>query len=287
MGCACDAPQRASGWTPIPELSKPTEVLPEENFDCYARRAGNPTGRHDDATVTPYGLAPGATPSDPPAKRGRILNTTVVVDGLGQVSEQFELSPSDPPEPLPITWTADSLPPGLTLTPSGALTGTLPTSLDRQVIKLMIRATNAASVQVDAREYTLVPRFNPSGTGDDPLTLVQPYVAADGSSPLVTSAFGPRNHPLTGLQKLHTGIDIVAQAPAAKGRGTVVAAADGEVTFAGEAGGYGNLVKLNHYDPQGVLLCETRYAHCAQLLVVPGQKVAAGQAIATEGSTGA
>ncbi|HYG66529.1 MAG TPA: M23 family metallopeptidase, partial [Anaeromyxobacteraceae bacterium] len=45
--------------------------------------------------------------------------------------------------------------------------------------------------------------------------------------------------------------------------------------------GYGNAVELTHAD--GTV---TLYAHAAQLLVTAGEKVEAGQAIATVGSTG-
>jgi len=60
-----------------------------------------------------------------------------------------------------------------------------------------------------------------------------------------------------------------------------VAAAAGVVTSAGRAGGYGNLVKIDHGG--GV---ETRYAHASLLLVRAGQRVERGQLIARVGSTG-
>jgi hypothetical protein len=285
MTCSCPAPERASGWTPVPELRRATEVLPEENIDCFARRAGNQSGQQDDADVQPYGTQPSA-PGDPPDKRGRITNTTIPVDALGQVSEVFELSESDPPEPLPITWTASGLPTGLTMSSSGQLTGTMLSADSGKTFKVMVRANNGASAQVDAREFTLLFKLDPEGQ-DDSISFVNPYKAADGSTPLINSGFGIRNHPITGVQKLHSGVDLVSSVAASKGQGTIVAAADGEVTFAGTSGGYGLLIKLNHFDSKGTLLCETRYAHCAEVLVQRGQKVAAGQAIAREGSTGA
>jgi murein DD-endopeptidase MepM/ murein hydrolase activator NlpD len=53
------------------------------------------------------------------------------------------------------------------------------------------------------------------------------------------------------------------------------------VTFAGERGGYGNLIVIQHQD--GV---ETRYAHLAATGVREGDSVAAGQVIGRVGSTG-
>jgi lipoprotein NlpD len=63
----------------------------------------------------------------------------------------------------------------------------------------------------------------------------------------------------------------------------IVAAAAGQVVYAG-AGlrGYGNLLIVKHND-----MFLTAYAHNKKLLVKEGQSVAAGQKIATMGSTGA
>lgn len=92
----------------------------------------------------------------------------------------------------------------------------------------------------------------------------------------VTSHFGLRADPFTGAQRAHHGLDLGAA------EGTpVVAAAAGTVRFAGKRGGYGNVVIVEHADGT-----ETRYAHCRDLGVTPGQAVAAGQSIATVGSTG-
>jgi murein DD-endopeptidase MepM/ murein hydrolase activator NlpD len=92
----------------------------------------------------------------------------------------------------------------------------------------------------------------------------------------VTSAFGARRDPLNGERRDHHGVDYGAPA------GTPIrAAAAGLVRFSGARGGYGNVVILAH--PDGT---ETRYAHCRELGVKAGEVVAAGQPIATVGSTG-
>lgn len=92
----------------------------------------------------------------------------------------------------------------------------------------------------------------------------------------VTSSFGPRTHPITGAKRLHAGIDLGAPT------GTPIgAAAAGTVTFAGERGGYGNLVIVDHGNGT-----ETRYAHQDTLGVRAGQVVEAGEPLGTVGSTG-
>lgn len=75
----------------------------------------------------------------------------------------------------------------------------------------------------------------------------------------------------------HTGMDIGARV------GTpVYASAAGTVTYAGwKAGGYGNLVVIDHGG--GV---STKYLHNSSINVSPGQYVAQGQQIATVGQTG-
>ena len=74
----------------------------------------------------------------------------------------------------------------------------------------------------------------------------------------------------------HQGLDI--RAP----QGTPIkATADGEVTYAGWRGGYGNFIVIRHSDE-----VETYYGHCSKLYVNVGDKVKAGDVIAAVGSTG-
>jgi murein DD-endopeptidase MepM/ murein hydrolase activator NlpD len=87
----------------------------------------------------------------------------------------------------------------------------------------------------------------------------------------VGSPFGSRDG------RAHEGIDL----PAPTGT-PVIAAADGEVAYAGSGiRGYGNLVVLQH---PGDLL--TVYAHNSELFVAQGQHVRAGDRIAAVGQTG-
>ena len=92
----------------------------------------------------------------------------------------------------------------------------------------------------------------------------------------VSSAYGVRTDPITGHQRAHHGVDLAAPT------GTPIPAVrPGTVSFAGDRGGYGNLVIIDHGNGM-----ETRYAHCHTLDVQAGDYVEAGQQIATVGSTG-
>ena len=96
------------------------------------------------------------------------------------------------------------------------------------------------------------------------------------SSNVITSPFGTRLHPVLGVYRMHTGIDIAANTGA-----SIVAAADGQVIFSGYYGGYGYTVIIDHGD--GI---STLYAHNSALLVKEGDTVKRGQVIAKAGSTG-
>jgi murein DD-endopeptidase MepM/ murein hydrolase activator NlpD len=92
----------------------------------------------------------------------------------------------------------------------------------------------------------------------------------------VSSGFGMRTHPVDGVQKFHTGVDLRGQ------EGTpILAAADGVVRSAGTRGGYGNAVEIDHGN--GV---STLYGHASELGVKPGDHVEKGQEIGEVGMTG-
>jgi murein DD-endopeptidase MepM/ murein hydrolase activator NlpD len=92
-----------------------------------------------------------------------------------------------------------------------------------------------------------------------------------------TSVFGYRRNPFNRRRgSYHTGIDIAAP------YGTQVQSADGgEVIFTGWWDGYGKAVVIDH--GKGF---STVYGHNSRIFVQVGQKVAQGQVIAAEGSTG-
>lgn len=93
----------------------------------------------------------------------------------------------------------------------------------------------------------------------------------------ITSKFGPRYHPVTGAyQSTHTGLDIGASHGA-----TIVASDGGTVTTAGEKGGYGNCVMIDHGNGYYTL-----YGHMSSIAVSVGQSVSKGDTVGYVGSTG-
>lgn len=92
----------------------------------------------------------------------------------------------------------------------------------------------------------------------------------------VTSGFGPRISPFTGLPAIHDGLDIGAPPNA-----PVHATAGGLVTVVGFDAKMGNMVAIEH----GFGL-ETQYGHLAKSIVKQGQKVKRGDLIGLVGSSG-
>lgn len=94
---------------------------------------------------------------------------------------------------------------------------------------------------------------------------------------VISSGFSAsRFHPILEIFRAHKGVDVSAPA------GTrIVAPAAGRVTYVGWRFGYGLTVEIEH---SGEVL--TRYAHCRTSRVHVGDQVAAGQEIATVGSSG-
>lgn len=92
----------------------------------------------------------------------------------------------------------------------------------------------------------------------------------------ITSEFGMRTHPITGIYKLHTGVDI--SAPPGM---PFIAANDGVVVKAENNAAYGKMVMINHGG--GV---STLYAHGSEILVEVGQEVKRGDEVLKVGSTG-
>lgn len=92
----------------------------------------------------------------------------------------------------------------------------------------------------------------------------------------LTSGFGYRLHPILRYRRLHAGIDIAAPS------GTpIVAAAAGQVTVAGWAGGNGRQVRISHGG--GIA---TSYSHMSAIAADPGSFVRQGQIIGYVGSSG-
>jgi len=92
----------------------------------------------------------------------------------------------------------------------------------------------------------------------------------------ITSGFGFRLHPILRFARMHRGIDFGANSGS-----PIVAAADGQVSAAGWAGGYGRQVRIAHAG--GIA---TSYSHMSQIVAEPGSYVRQGQLIGYVGSSG-
>jgi len=93
----------------------------------------------------------------------------------------------------------------------------------------------------------------------------------------VTSEFGPRRHPITGVVKNHNGIDFGAPT------GTrAQSTAPGRIVHAGPLGTAGNAVIIDHGNGY-----QTKYFHLSKVNVRVGQRVSDNQKIGEVGSTGA
>jgi murein DD-endopeptidase MepM/ murein hydrolase activator NlpD len=92
----------------------------------------------------------------------------------------------------------------------------------------------------------------------------------------VSSGFGWRTDPFAGTPRFHGGIDFKA----AYGR-DVPTAAPGRVVYAGDQGGYGQTVVVEHESGY-----RTRYAHLSAVTVVAGQQLADGAVVGRVGQSG-
>ncbi len=96
----------------------------------------------------------------------------------------------------------------------------------------------------------------------------------------ITSPFGWRRHPIFGVRKFHTGIDL-----AGPNRSPIRAADSGSVLFTGWYGGYGKVVIISHGNSHGDDMA-TLYAHLSRAGVSVGDNVNKGDVIGYEGTTG-
>ncbi len=103
---------------------------------------------------------------------------------------------------------------------------------------------------------------------------IWPVIAEDS---WISSGFSHnRLHPLLGLRRPHTGVDISADFGS-----SVVAAGAGRVTFAGSKQGYGRIVEIDHGDGY-----ESKYAHLGRIAVRVGTWIQRGEMIGEVGVSG-
>jgi len=99
------------------------------------------------------------------------------------------------------------------------------------------------------------------------------------SAPLkadITSPFGWRKHPIFGIRRFHTGIDL-----AGPNHSLIRAADSGNVLYTGWYGGYGKVVIVSHGKGMATL-----YAHLSKIATTAGSNIAKGDIIGYEGTTG-
>ena len=98
----------------------------------------------------------------------------------------------------------------------------------------------------------------------------------------ISSEYGWRKNPVSGVNKLHAGIDLAA------GGGTpIYAAASGYVQVAGwSSGGYGNYVIIYHGKMSDSNTYSTLYGHMKSVATSAGKYVKQGELIGYVGSTG-
>ena len=92
----------------------------------------------------------------------------------------------------------------------------------------------------------------------------------------ISSNYGYRKHPVTKKKVFHHGIDL-----AGTWQEDILSSAPGTVTFAGNAGSFGNVVRVRH-----AFGIETVFAHLSKIRVKKGQDISEGTVIGNMGRTG-
>ncbi len=92
----------------------------------------------------------------------------------------------------------------------------------------------------------------------------------------ITSYYGTRKDPFNKHKKFHSGVDVLAKIDT-----PVRAAESGTVIFAGEKGGLGKAIVVDHGNG-----LRTIYGHLNRFLTTNGRKVTRGEIIAGAGNTG-
>ena len=154
-------------------------------------------------------------------------------------------------------------------------------NLDPQSMSRAAQQAMGGPFEALAATDNIDPRFERLGLSLARMTVLER--ALDGipqvvpaSLRAITSGFGYRRDPFNGRGAMHAGIDFKGAIGS-----PIFAAADGQVSFAGQKSGYGNAIEITHGN--GML---TRYAHLSRIGVKVGQQVAAGTTIGGLGSTG-
>ncbi len=139
-------------------------------------------------------------------------------------------------------------------------------------------AARAAAAAAAAAQSGAVNYVDTSGDGAVVTSSSGAWMMWPTYTSLITSNYGYRVNPVSGIYKLHSGCDIGASYGSA-----IWAAAGGTVIVASEGwnGGYGNYVMISHGNGYTTL-----YAHMSSVACYVGQTVSMGDTIGYVGSTG-
>lgn len=157
----------------------------------------------------------------------------------------------------------------------------LPAELGRvDVGAVDIDATDVGAIDINQLRQQIAISMQTVGAIQDYLQSQKNfYLATPRGWPVdgkITSDYGRRINPQTGLMEFHRAIDIAVP------DGTpIITTADGVVSFSGWSGGGGNVIVIEHGFGYS-----TYYAHNRQNLVQIGQQVKRGDVIGYAGRTG-
>ncbi|WP_211239500.1 M23 family metallopeptidase [Jiangella gansuensis] len=148
-----------------------------------------------------------------------------------------------------------------------------------------VRDIHAAAQRAERERAEAERQPDRGDTGGDGGGTDTPPPTGDGtfqrpSTGPITSPYGMRVHPVTGVYKLHSGTDFGASCGAG-----VHAAYPGTVESTGYEGAYGNRISVSHGTIGGMEVTTT-YSHLSAFSTSPGQTVAAGELIGRVGTTG-
>lgn len=139
-----------------------------------------------------------------------------------------------------------------------------------------IKALEASVAAAKAKRTQMTVSDNSTNAADQPHYGGGAFVWPAPSCTRISDDYGYRTHPILGIQKFHSGVDMAAPSGS-----SILAAADGTVVAATYNATMGNYVMIDHGN--GLY---TIYMHASALYVSSGQSVSAGSTIAAVGSTG-
>ena len=143
-----------------------------------------------------------------------------------------------------------------------------------------------AAIESDEMNYEAVKKQSQkliaSAAASQPQLSFTGFICPLKSYSRISSEYGWRKNPVSGVNKLHAGIDFAAPA------GTpIYAAASGYVQVAGwSSGGYGNYVIIYHGKMSDGTAYSTLYGHMRSVATTAGKYVKQGELIGYVGSTG-